>query len=205
MWYRIIAAILRPIFFLLHPYKIVGKENIPGTGRHILCCNHQSGWDPVLLIVGQRRKIAFMAKAELFRTPLQRGFFGKIFGAFPVERGKGDTGALDKAEGLIASGRMVGIFPEGSRFKDGVIHRFKSGLALIAAKSGAAVVPCAFNERSRLFHRVTVRFGKPLSPEELHLTGDKPELRYATRLLRERVAQLAGQELAESAEQELAG
>lgn len=197
MWYHIIAGIVKPLFFLLHPYKVVGKENIPRTGRHILCCNHQSGWDPILLIVGQRRKIAFMAKAELFRTPIQRGFFGKIFGAFPVDRGKGDTGALDKAEELIASGRMVGIFPEGTRYKDGVVHRFKSGMALIAARSGAAVVPCAFDKRSKLFRRVTIRFGRPVSLEELHLTGEKPELRYATRLLRERVAELAGQELAE--------
>ena len=197
MWYRIIAGFLRPIFFLLHPYKVVGKENIPQAGRYILCCNHQSNWDPVLLIVCQRRKIAFMAKAELFRFAIMRGFLGGIFGAFPVERGKGDTGALDKAEQLIASGRMMGIFPEGTRYKDGTVHRFKSGMALIAAKSGAAVIPCAFDKRCRLFRRVTIRFGEPLSLEELHLTGEKPELRYATRLLRERVAELAGQELAE--------
>lgn len=197
MWYRIIAGILRPIFFLLHPYKVVGKENIPETGSHILCCNHQSNWDPVLLVVGQRRKISFMAKVELFRFAFMRGFLGGIFGAFPVERGKGDTGVLDKASELIRSGRMVGIFPEGTRYRDGRIHRFKSGMALIAAQSGASVIPCAFDKRCRLFRRVTIRIGAPLSPEKLHLTGEKPELRYATRLLRDRVAELAGQELAE--------
>lgn len=204
MWYRIIVFILRPFFFLLHPYKVVGKENIPQTGRHILCCNHQSDWDPVLLIVGQRRKIAFMAKAELFRFAVMRGFIGGIFGAFPVARGKGDTGALDKAAEWIDKGRMVGIFPEGTRYKDGTVHRFKSGLALIAARTNAAVVPCAFDKRCRPFRRVTIRFGAPLSPEELHLTGDKPELRYATRLLRDRVAQLAGMPLEEQANGEAA-
>jgi len=90
---------------------------------------------------------------------------------------------------------MMGIFPEGTRSKDGRLMRFKSGAALIAARTGASVLPVGIDRRAKAFRRVTVTVGDLITPEELHLTGDAPDLRYATRLMRERVAALSGQEV----------
>ncbi len=192
---RIIKAILRPFVLLTHPCKLVGKEKIPAGGKVILCANHLSNWDPVLLLLSQPRRIAFMAKEELFRFKPLGWLIGRVFGAFPVARGKGDTGALDAGARAIESGDMMGIFPEGTRSKDGRLMRFKSGAALIAARTGASVLPVGIDRRAKAFRRVTVTIGDLITPEELHLTGDAPDLRYATRLMRERVAALSGQEV----------
>ena len=194
---RIIKGIFRPLILLTHPCTIVGKEKIPQDGKVILVCNHLSNWDPILLLLKQPRRIAFMAKAELFRFKPLGWFLRRVFGVFPVERGKGDSKALDTGVAAIESGDMMGIFPEGTRSRDGKLMRFKSGAALIAARTGASVLPCGIDRRSKAFRRVTITVGDLITPEELQLNGEKPELRYATRLMRERVRELSGQEVAE--------
>lgn len=194
---RIIAAILHPIIFLLYPWRVTGKENVPKEGAVILCSNHLSNWDPGFLILCLPRRVCFMAKAELFRFKPMGKLLSYLFGAFPVARGKGDTGALHMAEEVLERGEILGIFPEGTRSRDGRMLRFKSGVALIAARSGASIVPCGIDRRARLFHRVNIRIGKPISVEELQLTGESPNLRHATRLLMARVQELSGQELAQ--------
>ena len=95
-------------------------------------------------------------------------------------------GAIDIGEGLIKDGDIVGIFPEGTRSKTGELGRFKTGASLIIARTGATMLPVALvtkDQKIRPFRRTTVVYGKPMMPEELHLTGDKPDLRYATRTL----------------------
>ena len=89
----------------------------------------------------------------------------------------------------------MGIFPEGTRSRDGRLMRFKSGAALIAARTGAAVLPVGIDRRAKAFRRVTITVGDLITPEELHLAGESPDLRYATRLMRERVGALSGQEV----------
>ena len=190
----VLKTLLRPFILLTHPCTLEGRENIPADGKVILCCNHLSNWDPVLLLLTQPRRIAFMAKQELFRFKPLGWFLGNIFGAFPVARGKGDTGALDAGVRAIERGDIMGIFPEGTRSRDGRLMKFKSGATLIAARTGASVLPCGIERRSKAFRHVTIKVGKLITPEELHLTGDTPDLRYATRLIRERVRELSGQE-----------
>ena len=177
-----------------------GKENIPAEtpdDRTILCCNHISEMDPVYLEMCQKRHVFFMAKAELFRGRFSRWFLGRLFGAFPVERGKGDTGALDKAEEIVRSGRLLGIFPEGTRSRDGQLGRAKSGAALIAARTGANILPVcivAKDQKVRLFHRAKVIFGKPMTPQELHLDDpEHPDLRFASRALMQRIGEMIEQ------------
>ncbi len=194
---RIVKAVLRPFVLLTHPCTMVGKEKIPTGGKVILVCNHLSNWDPILLLLAQPHRIAFMAKAELFRFKPLGWFLRRFFGVFPVERGKGDSKALDAGELAIQNGDIMGIFPEGTRSRDGKLMRFKSGAALIAARTGASVLPCGIDRRSKVFRRVTITVGDLITPEELHLDGEKPELRYATRLMHERVRELSGQEDAE--------
>ncbi len=194
---KIIATVLRPFIFLFHPWRVTGRENLPKEGAVILCSNHLSNWDPAFLILCLPRRVCFMAKAELFRFKPMGALISHLFGAFPVARGKGDTGALHMAEDVLARGEVLGIFPEGTRSRDGRMLRFKSGASLIAARSGATVVPCGIDRRSRVFRRVNIRIGKPITVEELQLTGESPNLRHATRLLMARVQELSGQESAQ--------
>lgn len=186
-----------PLAQLLFPFKAYGKENIPpesADDRTILCCNHISDIDPMYLEMCQRRHIYFMAKAELFRSPFLRWFFGKQLGAFPVERGKGDTKAIDTAFSLVNEGKLLGIFPEGTRSRDGKLGRAKSGAALIAAQTGARILPVSITTREqkvKLFRQTRIRFGVPITPEELHLQdAEHPDLRYASRLIMDRIHEL---------------
>ncbi len=183
-----LKAILRPLFRLLFPFQVKGLENLPTDDRPLMVCsNHISMLDPVFLLYAQKRAdVFFMAKSELFRFGFLAWLLGKQCGAFPVARGKGDTGAIDRAQQLIAERKWVGIFPEGTRSKTGELGRFKSGAALIAAQTQAHVLPVAVtakDQKVKLFRRVTVSFGAPLSPEELELAGEKPNLRVATRAM----------------------
>ena len=207
---RFLIRLFTPLAWLLFPFKAVGKENIPAFSpddRLMICSNHISILDPVFLVMCQRRHVFFMAKAELFSNRLATWFFGKQLGAFPVHRGKGDTGAIDTAKDIVCSGKLLGIFPEGTRSKDGKLGRAKSGAALIASQTGATVIPVCIHtkgQRVRLFHRTIIEFGTPLSPAELHLQDpEHPDLRYASRLIMEKIGGMMGQE-AETAKGETA-
>ena len=197
---RFLLWFFHPLYWFLFPFKAYGKENIPPFSpddRLIICANHISDIDPVYLEMCQKRHVFFMAKAELFRGRFSRWFIGRLFGAFPVERGKGDTGAIDKAEEIVNSGRLLGIFPEGTRSRDGQLGRAKSGAALIAARTGANILPVcivAKDQKVRLFHRAKVIFGKPMTPQELHLDDpERPDLRFASRALMQRIGEMIDQ------------
>ncbi|MBR3289892.1 MAG: 1-acyl-sn-glycerol-3-phosphate acyltransferase [Clostridia bacterium] len=187
LWVRVAKRIVYPFLQLLFPYRVIGRENIPpaGSGGLILCCNHISLADPLFLMIGQKRHVFFMGKEELFRHRLAAWFFRQV-GVFSVSRGKGDTGALDEAEHILREGEIMGIFPEGTRSKTGELLRFKSGAAVLAAKTQMPVLPACVmtkNQKVKPFRRTTVVFGTPLSPEALSLTGEKPNLRAATRTM----------------------
>ncbi len=198
MWLgRFLIRLLSPPLRLIMRVKVVGAENIPQTAGQpplVLCCNHISNWDPVLLEIVQPRHVYFMAKAELFCNKLFSWFLGKQIGAFPVKRGTGDTGAIDTAKALVSEGKLVGIFPEGTRSKDGKLLRPKSGAALIVSRTGASVLPVAItakNQKIRPFCKTTVTFGKPLSPQEMHTEDQSaPDLRYATRKIMSVIAEM---------------
>ncbi len=197
MWLgRALIHILRPFILFFVRVRVIGKENFPPVDTPlVLCCNHISNWDPVLLEVAHpKRHVYFMAKAELFSNRLFAWFLGKQIGAFPVQRGTGDRSAIDTAKRLVNERKLLGIFPEGTRSKDGKLLRPKSGVALIVAQTGASVLPAAVvtrGQRMRPFQRVTVVYGKPLSPETLHLNDpEHPDIRYATRLIMKTIGEL---------------
>ncbi|MBR5540723.1 MAG: 1-acyl-sn-glycerol-3-phosphate acyltransferase [Clostridia bacterium] len=176
--------------------RVIGKQNFPPEDVPlVLCCNHISNWDPVFLVVAHpKRHVFFMAKAELFSNRLFTWFLGKQLGAFPVHRGTGDTSAIETAKRLVNERKLMGIFPEGTRSRDGKLLRAKSGVALIVAQTGASVLPVAVvtrGQKIRPFQRVTIVYGSPLSPEDLHLTDpEHPDIRYATRLIMKTIGEL---------------
>ena len=201
---RVILAIVRPLLRLFFPYRIVGAENLPTAGngqRLMLCCNHISVLDPVFLLAAQRQPISFMAKSELFSNRFNRWLLGTVMGAFPVERGKGDTGAVEHAEALVESGTILGIFPQGTCRRTRELGLPKSGAALIACRTQATVIPACLVTKSfhvRPFRRVTVVFGKPLTPQALQLENTAhPQLRPASRKLMGSIDALIGKQLGE--------
>ncbi len=184
---RVLLTVLRPIIFLLFPYKKIGTENIPQNHEpYVVCCNHISMVDPVFLLLAFKRPVYYMAKDSLFKNRFAGWFWKTFFGVFPVNRGKGDMSAVTTSIDILENGGLLGIFPEGTRSKDGTLGPAKSGTALIVAKTQAPVFPCAVftkDNKVRLFHKTTVVFGKPIAPDALHLTGEKPDLRFASRTL----------------------
>ena len=181
---RVLRALLRPLIYVLFPYRFVHRDKLPKhDGKYILCCNHISMVDPVFLLMACRFPVFFMAKEELFHNRVFGWFLKTCFGVFPVSRGKGDTTAITTALSVLENEHVLGIFPEGTRSKDGKLGNAKSGAALIAAKSEASIIPCAIFTKSgqvRMFHKTKIVFGDVIS-EELHLVGEKPDIRFASR------------------------
>jgi 1-acyl-sn-glycerol-3-phosphate acyltransferase len=142
--------------------RVVGAENVPLHGPLIVACNHVAYLDPPLLGAAAPRRISYMAKIELFRIPVL-GPLIRALGAFPVDRSKGDVGAIRVSVRTLREGVAVGIFPEGGRNPDGR-NQPKTGAALLAQLSGAPVVPAYVSGTSgaRFRHPITVAFGKPL-------------------------------------------
>ena len=129
------------IFKIAFDFKIEGTENIPQDRTVILASNHRSYADPVILTMPMKLPVSYMAKEELFKNKLF-GWFIRKLGAFPVKRGAGDMSVIDDSINILKSGRNLVIFPEGTRSKDGKVLKGKTGVAMIAAMSGADVVPC---------------------------------------------------------------
>ena len=120
--------------------------------------------------------VSYMAKEELFHNKLF-GWFIRKLGAFPVTRGAGDMSIIDDSINILRSGRNLVIFPEGTRSKDGKVGKGKTGVAMIAAKSGADVVPCGIvfeGEKLHFRSKLTLKFGKPIKAGELAVEGSSP-------------------------------
>ncbi|HBB18923.1 MAG TPA: 1-acyl-sn-glycerol-3-phosphate acyltransferase, partial [Ruminococcus sp.] len=112
------------------------------------------------------------------------GWLIRSLGAFPVSRGKGDMTVIDTACERLAGGRSLMIFPEGTRSKDGKVHRGHSGAALIAAKSGAMIVPVGvcFGEKLRFRTKITVKYGQPIAPQDYVESAEEPNPRQLVKL-----------------------
>ena len=187
-----VRAILKPFFRI----RADGLENVPQGRGYLLACNHVSDWDPVILGIAFPNDIHYMAKEELFHIPVLGSVLHGL-GAFPVSRGKGDTEAIGNAVDIVKSGGVLGIFPEGTRFKDGKLHKMKSGAVVVASQTGGGILPAAiqYGERRFLRRQVTVTFGVPISNCDLQITErSKSELRAANALLGGAIAQLLGVE-----------
>ena len=153
--------------------KVEGAENIPKTGGVILASNHNPGFDFVLMGYGCPRQVYFMAKKEIFDiNPLLTKLLHAI-GTFPIRRGARDQGAIQSAVDLVSSGKVLGMFPEGTRSRTGELQRAHSGAARIAIKANAPVVPTAIMGTEKIVTRkwlpwgrplIIVRFGPPLYP-----------------------------------------
>lgn len=176
-FYNILRYIVIFLLKCWYNLKFEGKENVPKDGSNIFASNHRSYLDPVLVELGCRVPNSFMAKEELFERSKPFVWLIKFWGAFPIARGKGDMDAIQTSFEKLESGRNLLIFPEGTRSHDGKVGRGKTGVALIAAVAQCPVVPVGINFEGKLKFRkkIVVRFGKPISPEQLKVTTPGPK------------------------------
>ncbi len=194
MLYFLGIRLLTPLAKFIFPFRVHGAENIPREGSLIVCCNHKSLIDPFLLAVPFKRQIRFMAKSELFEDHgrLACGLLYRM-GAFPVKRGRGDAESIKTAIRILNDGGVVGIFPQGKCVFDNTPFKPKAGAAMVAAKTQAPILPASIycDGIVRPFRRITVRFGKVISYEELNIAqGLRPSLREATGVISRRVNEL---------------
>ncbi len=199
MFYTVIRAIFVPIVHLLFNVKFEGRENIRESGAALICSNHRSFVDPVFIAVGiKKRKLCFMAKKELFSfKPF--GFVLSKLGAFPVNRGAGDMQAIKHAENSLNDGKLLLIFPEGTRSRDGNPLRPKSGAVYIASDTGADVIPVAvcYDGKLRLRKKVTVCFGEPILNSEIKMSEENKvvESRRGSALIMDRIIEMLNSHL----------
>ena len=196
--YRVGQAVCRPIMKVFYRYKFINNNSIPHEGAYIIASNHMSFSDPVLLGLGQRRRLFFMAKQELFKNKFFAGLI-RALGAFPVERGAGDGKAIKTGEDLIKEGNVMTIFIGGGRTKTGEFMRPRSGCALVAQQMQVPVIPACItitgNPKYRFAKRV-IHFGDPLTPQQLGLTpdGDRRQLKNATNMIMDEIKKMREQD-----------
>ena len=189
--YLFFRKLLSIFFHIRYRINVMHPENIPSLkGGYIIACNHQRYADPPMVAAVIRGKFSFMAKEELFEKKMF-GWLIRKLGAFPVARGKGDSGVIDTAVENLEKRSMM-IFPEGTRSKDGKVGRGHTGAALIAARSGKLIVPVGVTYEGELKfrRRVTVKYGEPIDPAEYVEICDEPNPRKLVRLKNRYMAEI---------------
>jgi len=171
--YPVAKAVLTPVFKGLWRIKAVGVEHLPATGGAIFCPNHTSVIDSFFLPLVLPRRITFVGKAEYMDSWKTRHLFPAM-GMIPIDRGGGNATerALNTAARVLESGEFFGIYPEGTRARDGRLHRGHTGPARLALRTGAPIVPVGIvgtrdiqppdAKLPRPFKRAEVRFGQPI-------------------------------------------
>lgn len=196
MFYVIMFCLVSVIFRIIFNFKVENKEIIDSyktNGRpFVICANHLTVLDPVFIVMarGRGKKLSILGKAEIFKGPILSWMF-KSVGVIPVERGSGDKTVIEKSVNDVKNGRGMLIFPEGTRGTGDEMLKLKSGAFMIAAQTGADIIPCRViydtkTKKSRLFGKVIIKFGSPLTIEQTNLdSGSKAQIRSAKTMLSE--------------------
>jgi len=180
--------------------RIEGRENVPATGAVLFVANHTSYLDPPMIGISSRRWVGFLAQAGLAKLGPLRWWLGQV-GVTLIDRNAPSKDAMRIVADCLASGEVVGIFPEGTRSKDGAVGSFRTGVEFLVRRSGAPVVPIGIDGAFRAFPRsawfprprkIVVRYGEPWSAERVLAPG-------GVEALRQRVAALANAPLRSAA------
>jgi 1-acyl-sn-glycerol-3-phosphate acyltransferase len=212
--YRTLELTVAPALRLAYRPRVTGLANVPRTGPVIIAANHVSFADEIFTPLAARRQVIYFAKAEYFNSP---GLRGRAMGAFfrglgqvPVERGdtRSAAASIDVGVDVLLAGQALGIYPEGTRSPDGRLYKFRTGVARLAIRSAAPVVPVGLvgtrdvqPPGDKRWHRapVEVHFGTPLD-----FSGREADERSARRLrgiaeeIRKAIQALSGQEYVDS-------
>ncbi|WP_342541719.1 lysophospholipid acyltransferase family protein [Paenisporosarcina sp. FSL H8-0542] len=159
--YKFAKSLVWTALYPIYRFDIKGLEHFPKTGGILICTNHIDALDPPVVGITSPRPVHFMAKEELFNMPILKPLLPKV-NAFPVKRGLSDREALRRALAILKGGDVMGIFPEGTRSKNGELGKGFSGAGFFALKGEADVVPCAIIGPYKPFKRLKVVYGEPI-------------------------------------------
>ena len=208
MYWWAVKVVLTPVLRVFYRVKVEGREHLPARGAAILASNHSAFCDSLFLPAVLRRRLTYVAKAEYFENRRTAWFFRAI-GQIPLRRGVGSEWrrALDSAAAVLEEGKLFGIYPEGTRSKDGRLHRGHTGVAMLALRTGAPVIPVGIIGTreaqpigtliARPFSRITIRFGPSLDfSEYAGRDRERLVLRHVTDTVMSEIQRLTGQEYA---------
>jgi 1-acyl-sn-glycerol-3-phosphate acyltransferase len=202
--YPVARAILTPIFRAGWRIYVRGADNLPPSGSAIICPNHTSVIDSFLLPSVLPRRITFVGKAEYMDDWKTKHLFPAL-GMIPIDRSGGDASkrALDAAAGVLERGELFGIYPEGTRSRDGRLHKGHTGPARLAVRTGAPLVPVGMVGTREIqppgakaphpFRPCEIRIGRPIHPRDGQ-ADDRLLLRTLTDELMYEIRELSGQE-----------
>ncbi|MFP5353182.1 MAG: lysophospholipid acyltransferase family protein [Actinomycetota bacterium] len=208
--YWVFKAVLKPLLRALYGIKVEGLNNVPKKGPAIIAANHLSFLDSFFIpLVVKRRKVTYLAKADYFKSWKTAWFF-RMAGQIPIERegGKKSEVALNTALEVLKEGKLLGIYPEGTRSPNDKLHRGRTGVARLALAAQVPIIPCGLigtldvmppdAKLPKLFGRpkVIVRFGKPLELAQRYSAEERDRfvLRSITDELMYEIMMLSGQE-----------
>jgi len=210
MFYSLTRKTMGPVARLIYRPVIEGLENIPREGPLLLASNHLSFVDSIVIPLAAPRRVTFLAKAEYFtghgiRGSLNRTMFTAL-GAVPIQRGTAGAAqeALDAALAILHDGLAFGIYPEGTRSRDGRLYRGRTGVAWLALTAKCPVVPVGLtgtqdiqpvDSRVPRIRKITIRFGEPLDFSYLQGAKPGPARREATDEVMAAIQALTGQEV----------
>jgi 1-acyl-sn-glycerol-3-phosphate acyltransferase len=205
-WFLKFVAIGPAVKLVIRP-EASGTEHVPADGAAILASNHLSAADWIFMPLSLRRRVTFLAKAEYFTGKGLKGWAQRVFfagsGQVPIDRTNASAAedAIRTGIRILEEGKLLGIYPEGTRSPDGRLYRGKTGVARMALETGAPVVPVAMVYRSRRLPfgkklvQVCVKFGKPLDFSRYEgLSGDRFVERSITDEIMYEIMTLSGQE-----------
>lgn len=208
--YPVARAVLTPPFKLLWRLHVQGAENVPRDGPAIMCPNHISVIDSFFLPLSLRRRITYVGKAEYMDSWKTKYLFPAM-GMIPIDRGGGSATerALAAAGGVLQRGELFGIYPEGSRARDGKLHKGHTGPARLALRTGAPLVPVGIKGTREIqppgarvpkpFKTAEIRFGRPIRVDRYLGRGeDHLALRQITDEVMYAIRELSGQEYVDS-------
>lgn len=164
-FYNLFCNTNNVLFRLFYKVEINGLENIPTSGRTIICSNHVGLTDPVLLAAMLPRKLNYMAKKELFENKFL-GFAISKLGAFPVDRDSSGLSAIKTAIKILKEDKVFAIFPEGRRVQEENSENVKPGIAMISIKGKSSIIPIYIDTEYKLFKKIKINIGKALYFDE---------------------------------------
>lgn len=191
-FYGKVWRVLRPLVLFFRPVELRGTEYLEDEAA-ILCANHSSAWDPILLVLAmpQTFRVRIMAKKQLFSIPVV-GWFLRSIGVFPVDRGNSDIHAVKTAITSLRDGWNLLIFPEGTRVKAPGQVTPKSGAGMMAIRAGVKMVPIFIGMKKRLFRKTVITFGQPFAPVHTGRKGTAEEYQANSDEVMRRAYELGG-------------
>lgn len=162
MFYKLARFVVNVYISIYFRFSVTGEENIPIEGAFVLCSNHIHWADPIILACrGTKRVVHFLGKKELFKV----GFFSivlKHLNVIPIGRGEGDVHAIKTALRVLKNNEALGIFPEGTRVKEGEEKKPEGGTALLAIKAQVPIIPVGLSGSYKFRSLIKVNIGKPI-------------------------------------------